>query len=332
MADLESILHETRVFKPDAAFSKQANWSKAEAKAMRELGEKNPQRFWAKMAKENLTWIKPWKKVLDWKAPNAKWFVGGKLNVSDNCLDRHIEGEGSFRKNKAAIIWEGEPGDTRTITYNQLHREVCKFSNVLKGQGVKKGDRVILYMPMIPELAMAMLACTRIGAIHSIIFGGFSAASISDRANDAGAKIIVTADGGFRRGKPFGLKSIVDDALKKSPGVSRVIVAKRTAQKTGMKKGRDLWWDDLMADASAVCPPAVLDSEDPMFILYTSGTTGKPKGILHTTGGYLTQAATTSKYVFDLKDDDIYWCTADIGWVTGHSYGIYGILANGRPR
>ncbi len=329
MADLESILQENRVFKPSTEFSKKANWNKAEAKAMRELGEKSPQRFWAKMAKENLTWMKPWKKVLDWKAPDAKWFVGGKLNVSHNCLDRHIEGEGSWRKNKAAIIWEGEPGDTRTITYGQLHREVCKFSNVLKTQGVKKGDRVVLYMPMIPELAVAMLACTRIGAIHSIIFGGFSANSISDRVNDAGAKIIITADGGFRRGKPFGLKSIVNDALKNAPGVKRVIVAKRTAQRVSMKKGRDLWWDDLMAEASANCPPAVMDAEDPLFILYTSGTTGKPKGILHTTGGYLTQATTTSKYVFDLKDDDIYWCTADIGWVTGHSYVVYGILANG---
>jgi len=329
MADLESILEEKRVFKPSTEFSKKANWNKAEAKAMRELGEKSPQRFWAKMAKENLTWMKPWKKVLEWKAPDAKWFVGGKLNVSHNCLDRHIEGEGSWRKNKAAIIWEGEPGDTRTITYGQLHREVCKFSNVLKTTGVKKGDRVVLYMPMIPELAVAMLACTRIGAIHSIIFGGFSANSISDRVNDAGAKIIITADGGFRRGKPFGLKSIVNEALKKAPGVKRVIVAKRTAQRVSMKKGRDLWWDDLMSEASANCPPAVMDAEDPLFILYTSGTTGKPKGILHTTGGYLTQATTTAKYVFDLKDDDIYWCTADIGWVTGHSYVVYGILANG---
>jgi acetyl-CoA synthetase len=329
MPDIESLLKEKRVFKPDPAFVKNANWNKKTVAEYRKLGAKNPEKFWAKMAKENLTWFTPWKKTLQWKPPFAKWFVGGKLNVSYNCLDRHLEGEGAWRKNKAAIIWEGEPGDTRVITYAELHREVCKFANVLKDQGVKKGDRVVLYMPMVPELAIAMLACTRIGAPHSIVFGGFSADALRDRIDDAGAKIVITADGGFRKGAPFPLKKAVDDALASHEVVDRVVVVQRTKQDVEMKAGRDLWWHELMEDASPKCAPAKLDAEHPLFILYTSGSTGKPKGILHTTGGYLTHTVTTSKAIFDLKDSDVYWCTADIGWVTGHSYVVYGPLANG---
>ena len=329
MANIESLLKEKRTFKPDRDFTKQANWNKKTVAEHRALGSKNPERFWAKMAKENVSWFTPWKKVLDWKPPIAKWFVGGKLNVSYNCLDRHLEGKNAWRRNKAAIIWEGEPGDTRVLTYGELHREVCKFANVLKGQGVKKGDRVALYMPMIPELAIAILACTRIGAVHSVVFGGFSAEALRERINDAGAKCVVTADGGYRRGQPHALKPAVDGALDGSPNVTSVIVVKRTGEPTEMKAGRDHWWHDLMKDASAHCPPAKLDAEHPLFILYTSGTTGKPKGILHTTGGYLTHVTTTAKAIFDLKDTDTYWCTADIGWITGHSYVVYGILANG---
>jgi acetyl-CoA synthetase len=329
LPDIESLLKETRVFKPSKEFAKQANWSKKEVRELRELGRKSPQKFWARMARRNVTWFKPWKKTLDWKPPFARWFVGGKTNVSYNCLDRHLEGENAWRRNKAAILWEGEPGDQRVLTYAQLHREVCKFANVLKGLGVEKGDRVALYMPMIPELAIAMLACTRIGAPHSIVFGGFSAESLRDRIDDAGAKVVVTADGGWRRGAPLPLKPAVDEAIEGCESVAHVVVVKRCENDVDWKKGRDLWWHDLMADASADCPPAKLDAEHPLFILYTSGTTGKPKGILHTTGGYLTHVATTAKAVFDLKDEDVYWCTADIGWITGHSYVVYGILANG---
>ena len=328
MPDIKSLLTENRVFQPSQEFAEQANWNKKQIAEYRELG-KNPQRFWAKMAKENVSWFAPWTKVLDWKPPFAKWFVGGKLNVSYNCLDRHVEGEGAWRRNKAAIIWEGEPGDTRVITYAELHRDVCRFANVLKSQGVKKGDRVALYMPMIPELAVAMLACTRIGAPHSIVFGGFSAEALRDRINDAGAKLVVTSDGGFRKGEAFPLKTAVDDACKGTPGVEKVIVVERTKSPVKMKRGRDLWWHELMADASTTCKPARLDAEHPLFILYTSGTTGKPKGILHTTGGYLTHVTTTHKTIFDLKESDVYWCTADIGWITGHSYVVYGPLANG---
>jgi len=326
MPDIESLLKESRTFAPDPAFSRQANWNKKTVRELRALGEKSPERFWARMAKEHVSWFTPWKKVLDWKPPFAKWFVGGKTNVSYNCLDRHLEG---WRRNKAAIIWEGEPGDTRVITYAELHREVCRFANVLKAQGVKKGDRVALYMPMIPELAIAMLACTRIGAPHSIVFGGFSADALRDRIEDAGAKLVITADGGFRKGDAFPLKPAVDEAVAGTPGVEHVIVVRRTGGAVTMAPGRDLWWHELMAGASAKCPPAKLDAEHPLFILYTSGTTGKPKGILHTTGGYLTHVTTTHKAVFDVKDEDVYWCTADIGWITGHSYVVYGPLANG---
>ena len=329
MPDIKSLLKEKRVFKPDPAFARQANWNKKTVDTYRKLGEKNPQRFWAQMAKEHVSWFTPWKKVLDWKPPFAKWFVGGKLNVSYNCLDRHLEGKNSWRRNKAAIIWEGEPGDSRVLTYGELHREVCRFANVMKGLGVKKGDRVALYMPMVPELAIAMLACTRIGAPHSIVFGGFSAEALRDRINDAGAKLVVTADGGFRKGEAFALKPAVDEACKKTPSVENIVVVQRCKNPVTMKRKRDHWWHELMEGASQQCAPAKLDAEHPLFILYTSGTTGRPKGILHTTGGYLTQATVTARAIFDLKEDDVYWCTADIGWVTGHSYVVYGPLSNG---
>ena len=330
MADMQSLLTEKRVFKPEKEFAKAANWNKKKIAEYRKLGEKNPTRFWAQMAKEHVSWFSPWKKALDWKPPVAKWFVGAKTNVSYNCLDRHIEGENAWRRNKAAIIWEGEPGDSRVITYGQLHREVCQFANVLKSHGVKKSDRVVLYMPMVPEAAIAMLACTRIGATHSIVFGGFSSEALRDRIADAGAKMVVTSDGGYRKGQAFGLKAHVDEALKggRHP-VERVLVVKRTGQKVKMKKGRDIWYHEEMLGASTHCPPAKLDAEHPLFILYTSGTTGKPKGILHTTGGYLTHVTTTTRAIFDLKEDDVYWCTADVGWITGHSYVVYGPLSCG---
>ncbi len=329
MPDIESLLKEKRVFKPSRDFSRQANWNKKTVRELRQLGDKSPERFWAKMAREHVTWFRPWKKVLDWEPPFAKWFVGAKLNVSYNCLDRHLEGKNSWRRNKAAIIWEGEPGDTRVLTFGELHREVCRFANVLKDLGVKKGDRVALYMPMVPELAIAVLACSRIGAPHSVVFGGFSSEALRERIDDVGAKVVVTADGGFRRGEPHALKPAVDEALKGTDAVERVVVVRRTGETTAMTEGRDHWWHELVENASAICAPAKLDSEHPLFVLYTSGSTGKPKGILHTTGGYLTHVTTTAKAIFDLKDHDTYWCSADIGWVTGHSYVIYGILANG---
>jgi acetyl-CoA synthetase len=329
MPDIESLLKEKRVFKPSREFASKANWKRKTVAEYRRMGAKSPERFWAKMAREHVSWFTPWKKVLQWKPPFAKWFVGGKLNVSYNCLDRHLEGENAWRRNKAAIIWEGEPGDTRVLTFGELHREVCRFANVLKGLGVKKGDRVAVYMPMIPELAITLLACSRIGAPHSVVFGGFSAEALRDRIDDAGAKLVVTADGGFRRGQPHALKPAVDEALEGCPQVEHVVVVKRTGQDTHMDAPRDRWWHELMSTASATCPPAKLDSEHPLFILYTSGTTGKPKGILHTTGGYLTHVTATARGIFDLQDTDTFWCTADIGWVTGHSYVVYGILANG---
>ena len=329
MPDIESLLKEKRTFKPTREFVKQANWNKKTVSEYRKLAARNPERFWAKMAAEHVAWFTPWKKVLTWKPPFAKWFQGGKLNVSYNCLDRHLEGENAWRRNKAAIIWEGEPGESRVLTFADLHREVCKFANVLKGLGVGKNDRVAIYMPMIPELAIAMLACTRIGAPHCIVFGGFSAEALRDRINDVGAELVVTADGGYRRGKPGALKPAVDEALEGAPTVKHVVVVRRTGEAVDMRAGRDHWWHDQMAQASARCAPAKLDAEHPLFILYTSGTTGKPKGILHTTGGYLVHVTTTARAIFDLKDDDTFWCTADIGWVTGHSYVVYGILANG---
>ena len=324
--NIETHLHEKRVFKPSKDFSKKARVSTmAEYKRLHEESIKKPNTFWAREAKE-LAWQKKWTKVLNWKAPYAEWFVGGKLNVSESCLDQHLT---THRRNKAAIIWEGEPGEIRTLTYLQLHREVCLFSNVLLNQGIKAKDRVIIYMPMVPEAAIAMLACARIGAVHSVVFGGFSADSIADRIEDSGATAVITADGGYRRGKIVPLKASVDAALKKQKGVKTVIVHQRTGEDVAMKKGRDVFWHEEAANASPDHEAKAFDSEHPLFILYTSGSTGKPKGILHTSAGYLTGAYTTCKYIFDMRDDDVYWCTADVGWITGHTYIVYGPLANG---
>ena len=323
---IESTLSENRLFPPSPEFAENAHIkSFAEYEELYAEAAADVPAFWAKQA-ESLDWFRKWDTVLEWNEPFAKWFVGGKVNISYNCLDRHLT---TWRKNKAAIIWEGESGEIKTITYLQLHQEVSRFANVLKKLGVKTGDRVALYMPLLPALSVAMLACARIGAAHTVIFGGFSADAIRDRVNDCGCKLIVTADGGYRRGAEIKLKDVVDEAVKECPGVENVVVFQRTNSKVSMTPGRDHWWHELTKIVSADCPAEQLDSEHPLFILYTSGTTGKPKGILHTTGGYLTQTAYTSKMVFDLKDDDIFWCTADIGWVTGHSYVVYGPLANG---
>ena len=325
-ANITSVLKETRRFEPPADFVANATVSAAERDRLAAWAERDPDGFWAEQAK-TLDWFTPFTQVLDWSnAPHAKWFLGGKLNVAHNCLDRHANGP---RKDKTAIIFEGEPGDTRTLTYAQLHVEVCKFANALKTLGIQKGDRVTIYMPMVPEAAVAMLACARIGATHSVIFGGFSAEAVADRNNDAQAKLVITADGGWRRGKIIPLKANVDAALEKSPSVTTCVVLNRCDTAVEMKAGRDHWWHELVANASADCPAEPLDSEHPLFILYTSGSTGKPKGVLHTTAGYLLGVSLTHKWVFDIKDDDVYWCTADVGWVTGHSYIVYGPLANG---
>jgi acetyl-CoA synthetase len=324
--NITSVLKETRSFPPSAEFSALAHVkSLAEYETLFKRAADDPEGFWAKQA-ESLAWFAKWTKVLEWNEPFAKWFVGGKLNASYNCIDRHLDGP---RKNKAAIIFEGEPGDSRVLRYQDLHREVCKFANALKTLGLKPGDRVTIYMPMIPEAVIAMLACARIGATHSVIFGGFSDTAVADRNNDAKARLVITADGGWRRGKIVPLKANVDAALEKSPTVEKCIVFNRCNQQVNMKAGRDLWWHELVADVSADCPAEPLDSEHPLFILYTSGSTGKPKGVLHTTAGYLLGCALTHRWVFDLKEDDTYWCTADVGWVTGHSYIVYGPLANG---
>jgi acetyl-CoA synthetase len=322
--EIEDLLGEDRRFPPPAEFRARAVVSDESIYAD---AARDPEAFWAKLAGE-LEWSRPWDQVLDWQPPHAKWFVGGTLNASVNCLDRHVRGP---RRNKAALIWEGEPGDRRTLTYFDLFRQVSAFANVLKSLGVGKGDRVALYMPLIPELAIAMLACARVGAIHSVVFGGFSAESLRDRINDSACRLLVTADGGYRRGNLVALKKIADEALADTPSIEHVVVVQRAGASlpVEMKTGRDQWYHELMNGASSTCAPEAMDAEDMLYILYTSGTTGKPKGIVHTTGGYLVGAYATTKMVFDLREEDVYWCTADIGWVTGHTYVVYGPLANG---
>jgi acetyl-CoA synthetase len=321
---IDALQWENRTFPPSAAFKKQALVVDT---AMYDEGAQDYEAFWAAQAEDLLDWSKPWDTICEWELPYAKWFTGGQLNVSHNCVDRHVmAGKGD----KVAIYWEGEPGDSRVITYAQLLADVQKFANVLKGLGVERGDRVNIYLPMIPEAAVAMLACARIGAAHSVVFGGFSAQSLSDRINDAAAKVLITADGGYRRGEVFPLKAAADEALATTPSITGVVVVKRGGNEVDMQPGRDHWYDDLMAAADAECVAEPMDAEQLLFLLYTSGTTGKPKGIMHTTGGYLTQVAFTHKYVFDLHpESDVYWCTADVGWITGHSYIVYGPLANG---
>jgi len=324
--DIQSTLNELRVFDPPSEFSSKAHiGSMADYQRLYAEADRDPETFWARIASE-LEWFEPWTKVLEWNVPWAKWFVGGKLNLSHNCLDRHVA---TWRRNKAALIWEGEPGEIRTLTYQQLLSAVSRCANVLKSFGVKKGDRVAIYMGMSPELAIAMLACARIGAPHTVIFGGFSAQALVDRINDAECCCVITQDGTFRRGAEIKLKPTVDEALPRCPSVSNVLVYQRTGTLQNMTPGRDHWWHERMPIVSDECPAEPLDSEHPLYLLYTSGTTGKPKGILHTTGGYSVATYITAKWVFDLRDEDIFWCTADIGWVTGHSYVVYGPLQNG---
>jgi acetyl-CoA synthetase len=326
--DIDVLLQESRSFEPPETFRRDAHLSDEE---IYQRAAKDPESFWSSMAAE-LEWYRPWKRVLDWTPPHAKWFLSGKLNASVNCVDRHIRGA---RRNKAALIWEGEPGDRRTLTYWDLYREVNKFASVLDGLGVKRGDRVAIYLPLIPEVVIAMLACARVGAIHSVVFGGFSSESLRDRINDADAKVLITADAGYRRGQIVPLKRNADRAVEECPGIEHVVVVRRRPGGDGdesfaqMREGRDHWWHRLMQDAKPERSPEEMDAEDVLYILYTSGTTGKPKGIVHTTGGYMTGVATTTRYVFDLRDEDVYWCTADVGWVTGHSYLVYGPLAIG---
>ena len=320
--EIEVLLDEQRVYPPPENFRNQA-WVRDES-IYREA-EADPEAFWAAQA-ERLDWTRRWDQVLDWKPPFARWFVGGKLNASVNCLDRHLS---SGRGDRPAILWEGEPGDKKTLTYADLHREVCRFTNVLRGLGVQKGDRVAIYLPMIPELPVAMLACARIGAPHSVVFAGFSAQSLRDRINDAEAKVLITADGGYRRGGIVPLKDIADEAVEDTPSITGVVMVRRTGQQVGMRAGRDHDWADLVEGVPDTAEPEEMDAEDILYILYTSGTTGKPKGIVHTTGGYLTSVTATARAVFDLKDSDVWWAAADIGWVTGHSYIVYGPLALG---
>jgi acetyl-CoA synthetase len=338
---ITSVSQEKRRFFPPKSFQQKAKVrSMAQYRRLYAESIRTPELFWGRQANAELIWQKPWTKVLSWKEPYAKWFVGGRLNVSANCLDRHLD---TAIANKAAIIWEGEPdspshpGEQRVLTYRQLHREVCRFSNVLKRNGIRKGDRVIIYLPLVPEAAIAMLACSRIGAIHSVVFGGFSAHAVADRVKDCEAKLIITADGGFRRGTIIQLKKNVDDALLLrdengrlvADSVKRVIVLRRAYNDIHIEEGRDFWWHRELEYVEHDCPPEPMGSEDPLFILYTSGSTGKPKGILHTTAGYLLGCKLTTQYVFDLRETDVYWCTADVGWITGHSYVVYGPLANG---
>ncbi len=339
MSDLDVLLQETRSFPPPADFRAGAL---AADDALHAEGARDPEAFWARMAGE-LEWMRPWDRVLDWQPPRAQWFVGGQLNASANCLDRHVQGANAARRNKAALIFEGEPGDRRTLTYWELYRQVNLFARVLDRLGVKKGDRVAIYLPMIPEAVIAMLACARVGAVHSVVFGGFSPESLRDRINDSACKLLITADGGYRRGQIVPLKRNADRAVQECPSIEHVVVVQRRPGGQGdeafaeITEGRDLWWHRLIREAARSLPagegfyraPTPMDAEDLLFILYTSGTTGKPKGIVHTTGGYLAGVAATTKYVFDLREEDVYWCTADVGWVTGHSYIVYGPLANG---
>ncbi len=330
MNEIDALLTEERKFPPPPEFAANAVVNDP---AIYEEAARDPEAYWAREAKR-LDWIEPWTQVLDWKPPHAQWFIGGKLNVAANCVDRHAFGA---RRAKPALIWEGEPGDQRTITYGELYGEVTRFANVLTSLGVTKGDRVAVYMPLIPETAIAMLACARIGAIHSVVFGGFSPDSLRDRIVDAQAKLLITADGGYRRGGVVALKANADRALAETPSIEHVVVVQRNHMrgthseeiKCAMQQPRDLWWHDLMAKAPEGGAPVTMDAEDVLYILYTSGTTGKPKGVVHTTGGYLTAVTSTTRNVFDLHEDDIFWCTADVGWVTGHSYVVYGPLANG---
>jgi acetyl-CoA synthetase len=328
-ATIESILQEERLFQPPPEFSKTAHIkSLEEYQSLYDKAKADPETFWAELAEQEIHWFQKWDKVLDWQPPFAKWFVGGKLNISYNCLDRHLT---SDRRDKIALIWEGEPGDGLKITYGELHRLVCKMANALKSMGVQKGDRIGIYMPMIPEVAIAMLACARIGAPHTVVFGGFSAEALKDRLLDAEAKVIITADGGWRKDAVVHIKDQVDKALADDgvPSVEKVIVVRRTGHPINMQPDRDYWWHDLRKAAGDDCPAEPMDSEDTLFILYTSGTTGKPKGVVHTTGGYNLYTHITTKWIFDLKDTDILWCTADVGWITGHSYLVYGPLSNG---
>jgi len=325
--NFESLMREDRVFPPPAEFAGKARiGSLAEYERMYKRSIAEPEEFWAEAALQ-LEWFAPWTNVLEGSGPHAKWFTGGKLNLSHNCVDRHAKGA---RRDKVALLWEGEPGEVRKLTFAELHVEVQKFANVLKSLGVKKGDRVALYMGMAPELAIALLACARVGAVHSVIFGGFAAHAISDRVNDSDCQVVVTQDISYRRGAEVKLKAIVDEAMQKCPGVRKIVVFQRAPTVTvPMQEGRDIWWHDAIASVDAECAAEWMDAEDPLYILYTSGTTGKPKGLVHTTGGYSVQTYLTSKYIFDLQEHDVYWCTADIGWVTGHSYVVYGPLQNG---
>ena len=324
--EINALLTEGRVFDPSDEWRRNALVNDP---SIYERAAADPEAFWAERAAD-LEWMAPWSQVLDWKPPHARWFVGGRRNASANCLDRHVR---NARRNKAAIIWEGEPGDRRTLTYFDLHRDVCRFANVLKSLGVKKGDRVAIYLPVIPEAAIAMLACARIGAVHSVVFGGFSADALRDRINDAQASVLITADGGFRRGQIVQLKQMADEALRDTPSIRHVVIVQRRAGESitpiHVKEGRDHFYHRLMQDAPVECAPEPMDAEDMLYVLYTSGTTGKPQGIVHTTGGYMVGVHATTRWVFDLRDEDVYWCTADIGWVTGHSYVIYGPLSCG---